>query len=175
MVAGPALFIPRFAVHRWVNAAARFRRQSRQSGSRIVLGHRQGANGLIDGLEHGVIPDALHQAGAPPQLENRRMHPGEHERDALRFEFARDLDQDIGAVRIAEMDRLGVHDESDDAAVLIGQPVDARPEVIGVGEEEWPIDPRHDHTRGGIDASQFVDIEVQAGAALAAQAADGGL
>jgi hypothetical protein len=89
---------------------------------------------VVDRRVHGVLAEDLQHARAPPERQHRRMDSRVPQRRPLGAELLGDLGEDVGAVGVGEVDRLGVEDDRRRAvADQLAQP---RPEAIGVGEEE---------------------------------------
>ena len=78
------------------------------------------------------------------------MDPRERERDATGPQLAGDLHEDVRAVRVGEEHRLGVDDDAGRRVVAERELVDARAEVVGVGEEQRTVDPQDEDRRGSV-------------------------
>ena len=70
------------------------------------------------------------------------MDPRERERDPAGPQLAGDLHEDVRAVRVGEEHGLGVDDDAGRLGFAERELVDARAEVVGVGEEQWAVDPQ---------------------------------
>jgi hypothetical protein len=77
---------------------------------RRVRGERP--NSVAHGVENPVFAYCVDDSGTFPEGENGWVDTRQGERCALRLQLVLDLDQDVGAIRVRQVDGLGIDDDA---------------------------------------------------------------